>query len=236
MRPLVPSALLLFLVAVGASAQEAVLPPGKSNTPPELATTRGKAGYGIGVSVGRQLRVEGLTVDDLRALMMGIADGLQGRDPRLSEQQFQAAMLALQQEKKEQNKAVADGNAEKGKAFLVENSKKPGIQVLPSGLQYQVVAGGKGATPKATDRVRTHYRGTLIDGREFDSSYKRKQPAVFGVNEVIPGWTEALQKMQVGAKWKIFLPSALAYGENGSPPVIGPNSVLIFELELLGIE
>jgi FKBP-type peptidyl-prolyl cis-trans isomerase FklB len=133
-------------------------------------------------------------------------------------------------------KAQGEKNKKEGEAFLAENKKKEGVKTLPSGLQYKVIKEGTGKSPKATDKVSTHYRGTLIDGTEFDSSYKRGQPATFPVNGVIPGWTEALQLMKVGSKWQLFIPSKLAYGERGAPPVIGPYSVLIFTVELLAIK
>ena len=130
----------------------------------------------------------------------------------------------------------AKENQEQGEAFLAENEKKEGVLTLPSGLQYQVVDAGTGDTPVATDTVVTHYRGTLIDGKEFDSSHRRGEPASFPVNRVIAGWTEALQLMQVGAKWELFIPPNLAYGERGAGREIGPNSTLIFEIELIGIQ
>ena len=133
-------------------------------------------------------------------------------------------------------RGAADKNKKEGDAFLAANKAKPGVVTLPSGLQYKVIKEGTGQTPKATDTVTTNYRGTLIDGTEFDSSYKRNEPTSFPVNGVIRGWTEALQKMKVGSKWQLFIPADLAYGPNpqpGSP--IGPNSVLIFDIELLGI-
>lgn len=143
-------------------------------------------------------------------------------------QEEKEAMLQREKEKRM--------NQEEGNKFLEENKKKQGIVTLPSGLQYQVLKEGKGETPKIEDQVETHYRGTLINGKEFDSSYKRNQPAVFPLKGVIKGWTEALQLMPVGSKWKLFIPSELAYGTQGSPPVIPPNATLIFEIELLSIK
>jgi FKBP-type peptidyl-prolyl cis-trans isomerase FklB len=129
-----------------------------------------------------------------------------------------------------------DANMKEGKSFLEANAKKSGVKVLPSGLQYQILTDGKGKSPKATDVVKTHYRGTLISGKEFDSSYARKEPAEFPVNGVIKGWTEALQLMKEGSKWKLFIPSELAYGAQGAGADIGPNSTLIFEVELLSVK
>ena len=131
---------------------------------------------------------------------------------------------------------LAEENLSQGEAFLVENGKREGVISLPSGLQYEVIRDGSGDTPGATDTVVTHYRGSLIDGKEFDSSHHRGEPASFPVNRVISGWTEALQLMTVGSKWKLFIPSNLAYGEGGAGKVIGPNATLIFEIELLGIQ
>jgi FKBP-type peptidyl-prolyl cis-trans isomerase FklB len=146
---------------------------------------------------------------------------------------FQKEMMAKQQELA---KRLGEKNKKEGEAFLSENRKKEGIKALPSGLQYKVVKAGTGKKPKSTDTVTTHYRGTLIDGTEFDSSYRRGQPASFPVSGVIPGWTEALQLMEEGAKWQLFIPPNLAYGERGAGSQIGPNATLIFEIELISIQ
>lgn len=135
----------------------------------------------------------------------------------------------------EQLKAVKEKNKAEGLAFLEQNKKKEGVVTLPNGLQYKVISSGNGPSPKATDTVKVHYKGTLIDGREFDSSYRRGEPAVFPLNKVIKGWTEGLQLMKVGDKWTLYIPSELGYGENGAGEMIGPNSTLIFDVELLGI-
>jgi FKBP-type peptidyl-prolyl cis-trans isomerase len=133
------------------------------------------------------------------------------------------------------SKVDADKNLQEGRDFLAKNAKQAGVKITPSGLQYKMLVAGKGASPIATDTVKVHYRGTFIDGREFDSSYKRNEPATFPVNGVIPGWTEALQLMKVGGKYKLFVPPNLAYGERGMGGNIGPNTTLIFDVELLGI-
>lgn len=205
---------------------------------PLLESARGKASYGIGMSIGRQLSQEGVAVDDLESLLLGIQDALESRDPRITEAQFQAAMLVMRQQQQMKLNEVAKANQQEGKAFLEKNATRKKVKTLASGLQYEILkAAAKGAkSPKATDRVSTHYKGTLLSGTEFDSSYKRNEPAEFGVGEVIAGWTEALQLMKVGEHWKIYIPSELAYKEAGSPPVIGPNATLIFELELLSIK
>jgi FKBP-type peptidyl-prolyl cis-trans isomerase len=157
----------------------------------------------------------------------------------MTDEEMQATMEALRNEvranmEKKQREA-AEANKAKGEAFLAENKEKEGVKTLPSGLQYKILKEGKGEKPKATDIVVTQYRGTLVDGTEFDSSYKRNEPASFPVNQVIPGWTEALQLMPKGSKWQLFVPANLAYGEMGPPP-IGPNSTLIFEVELVDIQ
>jgi FKBP-type peptidyl-prolyl cis-trans isomerase FklB len=223
--------LVVSAVAVGQDA------PG---TTTELKDLKAKASYSIGIGWGRNIK--NLSADvDVDIIAKGIKDGIAGGKMLLTEEQIAAALQAYQQQLNakmaEAAKAVGEKNKKEGEAFLAENKKKPGVVALPSGLQYKEIKAGTGKTPKATDTVSTHYKGTLIDGTEFDSSYKRGQPASFPVNGVIPGWTEALQKMKVGAKWQLFIPSELAYGENpqpGSP--IGPNSVLLFDIELLGVQ
>jgi FKBP-type peptidyl-prolyl cis-trans isomerase len=172
---------------------------------------------------------------DLNILMRGLADALSGAKPALTPQEAQEAIGALQQETATK---LAEKNKTEGAAFLAENKQKAGVVTLPSGLQYKVLKSGDGkASPKATDTVSTHYKGTLLDGKVFDSSYDRGEPTSFPVNQVIAGWTEALQKMKVGDKWQLFVPAELGYRERGTPDgTIGPNATLVFEIELLGIE
>ena len=160
-------------------------------------------------------------------------------DAIFTKEELQQIFGVLQQKMMEKQQSKMDGVAKKNKdvedKFLAENSKKPGVVTLPSGLQYKVIKAGNGASPKATDKVTVHYRGTLINGQEFDSSIGRGEPVTFPVNGVIPGWTEALQLMKVGDKWELYIPSALAYGNRGAGQMIEPGATLIFEVELLGI-
>lgn len=212
--------------------------------------TKSKASYAIGLEHGRTLkeRVTGLDLD-ADAFLKGVRASLTGGESALSEAECNEALAAFQKDLTARNekkmresapveiKAQAEKNQKEGDAFLAANKTKAGVKTTESGLQYLVEREGKGATPKASDTVKVHYRGTLTDGKtEFDSSLKRGQPATFRVGQVIPGWVEGLQLMKVGSKYKFFIPSDLAYGFRGSPPDIGPNSVLVFEVELLGIE
>jgi FKBP-type peptidyl-prolyl cis-trans isomerase FklB len=206
----------------------------------ELKSTKDKASYSIGASVGNNLKRQAIDVN-IAALVKGMEDALGGKRLQLTQDEIQEAMEALQKDmasKQEQNKKVAgEKNKKEGDAFLAENKKKEGVKTLASGLQYKVIKAGTGAMPKATDTVTTHYKGTLLDGTEFDSSYKRNEPTSFPVNGVIKGWQEALQLMKVGSKWQLFIPSDLAYGENGTMGgPIGPNATLVFEIELIDIK
>jgi len=197
-----------------------------------------KVSYSMGVDMGRNLQKQGIDVDP-DVLVEGLKDGMAGGPLKMTDEEMQATMTAFIQVMKDKmatkQKEQGTDNKAKGEAYLEENKKKDGWITTPSGLQYKVITTGTGDKPKATDTVVTQYRGTTIDGTEFDSSYKRNEPAEFPVNEVIPGWTEALQMMPVGSKWQLAIPASLAYGEN-APPQIGPNSVLLFDIELLGIK
>lgn len=205
-----------------------------------LDTEKAKVSYAIGFSMGESLR----TIKDeleIETLLQGLRDGSQGADKaQMTPESIQTTLMEFQKKQTEimskKRQESAGKNKEEGEAFLKENAKKEGVVTTPSGLQYKVLIQGTGPTPKATDMVKVHYRGTLINGTEFDSSYKRGQPAVFALNRVIPAWTEGVQLMKVGAKYMFFAPSNLAYGERGAGKDIGPNSTLIFEVELLGIE
>lgn len=228
------SLLALTFAAVACAQQDDPAP----TTKPETQTDR--VSYAIGLNLGRNLKSDEISCS-VDYLMRGLEDGLEGTTSLLSNEEIQAAMQALQQEVSARQQAAAGAaastNESEGEAFLVANGQKAGVTTLPSGLQYEVVEQGTGPSPKATDTVSVHYSGTLIDGTKFDSSYDRGQPATFPVTGVIPGWTEALQLMNVGAKWKLYIPSKLAYGERGTQGgPIGPNATLIFDVELLGIE
>jgi len=204
-----------------------------------LKNQKEKVSYLLGTDIGKNLKKQDLDIEpDL--LARGIKDGLAGAKGPLSDQEVNEIMSAFQKEmtaKYEENmKKLTEKNKKEGEAFLAENKKKPGVKTTPSGLQYKVIKAGTGKKPKLTDTVTTHYRGTLLNGTEFDSSYRREKPASFPVNGVIPGWTEALQLMEEGAKWQLFIPPNLAYGERGAGREIGPNSTLIFEVELISIQ
>jgi FKBP-type peptidyl-prolyl cis-trans isomerase FklB len=200
---------------------------GSASADPGLKDLKQKVSYGMGFDMGTKLKAQSIDIDpDL--LARGFKDALSGK-AAMSEQEIRTAMMAYIQELNAKKKTYNDN-------FLIENKKKPGVVTLPSGLQYQVITQGNGKSPKATDTVTTNYEGKLVDGTVFDSSYKRGEPASFPVNGVIKGWTEALQLMKVGSKWKLFIPSDLAYGPQGRPPVIGPNAVLVFDIELLDVK
>jgi FKBP-type peptidyl-prolyl cis-trans isomerase FklB len=222
-------------ILCGVVAVHADEPKAGEAAAPALKTTREQGSYAIGLNIGRSFKRDGLPID-AAALAQGIKDALADAKPRLTDAQIEAALDALQKEADASKGQVGEKNKEAGKAFLDANKKKEGVVTLPSGLQYMVIKEGTGATPKATDTVRTHYHGTLIDGTVFDSSVERGQPISFPVGGVIRGWTEALQLMKVGSKWKLFIPGDLAYGPRGAGADIGPHATLIFEVELLDIE
>jgi FKBP-type peptidyl-prolyl cis-trans isomerase FkpA/FKBP-type peptidyl-prolyl cis-trans isomerase FklB len=201
-------------------------------------TEQEKTSYAIGINMGSSLRDSDIAVDsDL--VLQGLLDGLEGTDPKMTEEEIVATLGAFQQRivahQEEKQKMAAGENATAGAAFLAENGKRDGVTTTASGLQYEIVEAGEGAKPTATDSVTVHYTGTLIDGTKFDSSVDRGAPATFGVGQVIPGWTEALKLMPVGSKWKLYIPSNLAYGDRAGGP-IPPGSTLIFDVELLEIK
>jgi len=215
-------------------------PSAPAPKPLSLDTPKEKASYAIGLNIGRSMKKDEVEVDP-EAVAKGIKDALSGAKPLLSDEETQSVLTALQNDvRKHQqetyNQALTK-NKQEGDAFLTTNKSKPGVVALPSGLQYKVLQNGDGPKPTASDTVVCNYKGTLIDGTEFDSSYKRGQPATFPVGQVIKGWTEALQLMPVGSKWELYIPSSLAYGERGTQGgPIGPNETLIFEVELLSIQ
>ena len=203
----------------------------------KAAAAKDPMGYFLGISVGQNMAQNGFQKGDfdLEALVAGVADGLQKLDPALSPEDLQGVQGDIETLLKKRQGELMAASKQKGDAWLKENAKKEGVKVLKSGVQYKVVKKGDGASPAATDTVKVHYVGTLINGTEFDSSVKRGQPAEFRVDQVIQGWQLALQEMKVGDKWMLFIPSDLAYGERGSRGAIGPNEVLVFEVELLDI-
>ena len=206
---------------------------------PELKSDKEKISYSIGMDIGGNLKRGSVEVDpDL--LARGLKDSYVGGKTLLTEDQARQAIADFQKtlaaKQAETMKILSEKNKADGEKFLAENAKKEGVKVLPSGLQYMEVTPGQGKSPKIADNVTTHYKGTLIDGTEFDSSYRRGQPVTFPVSGVIAGWTEALQLMKEGAKWQLFVPSRLAYGERGAGQVIGPNATLVFEVELISVK
>jgi len=219
--------------AAGAEAKAEESAPEKT----EFKDENAKISYCIGTNIGNSLKHLGVEVD-AEMLARGVTDVLLGGDLLLTEEQIMQTMTAFQQQTMERKAARNAGGAEKnkkeGQAFLAENGKKEGVKTLPNGLQYKVIKAGNGPSPKETDEVTVHYRGTLISGKEFDSSFKRNEPATFGVTNVIKGWTEILKLMKVGDKWQVFIPGELAYAERPGPG--GPFATLIFEIELLGIK
>lgn len=201
---------------------------------PFLNTAAERASYGIGLQMGEQLREVFSTVS-LQAALAGIQDAFNEVAPQLSGQQINDAFGVIQQQIQQETAEKAKHMAGEGEEFLKANAQRPEVTVTASGLQYEVIAAGSGALPGRNSTVRTHYRGTLINGKEFDSSYARGTPAEFPVGGVIAGWTEALQIMPVGSKWRLYIPYQLAYGERGAGSDIGPFQALIFDIELLDI-
>jgi FKBP-type peptidyl-prolyl cis-trans isomerase FklB len=211
---------------------------------PALTTRKDKFSYALGMSIGKNLGnqlKQGSVEVDWSLVGQGLKDSTaEGGKTRLTEDEAQTVLTEVQTEvskqRQEKMKEASDKNKTEGETFLAANKSKEGVVTLPSGLQYKILTAGIGPKPTASDQVNCNYRGTLIDGTEFDSSYKRGKPATFGVGQVIKGWTEALQLMPIGSKWQLFIPSSLAYGERGGPNgAIGPNEALIFEVELVSI-
>jgi len=225
--------------STGSTAKPHAATPATSSQALTLKTQKEKLSYAIGMNIGQSMKKDSLDIDPA-VLARAIKDGLTGAKPLMTEEEAKSVITAFRTEmmKKQQAEAqkVGDANKQAGQAFLAANKAKPGVVTLPSGLQYKIITEGTGPKPTAADTVVTNYRGTLIDGTEFDSSYKRGEPATFPVGQVIKGWTEALQLMPVGSKWQLFIPSDLAYGERSPGGEIGPNSTLIFDIELMSIQ
>jgi FKBP-type peptidyl-prolyl cis-trans isomerase FklB len=204
-----------------------------------LKDNKDKVSYSMGVRVGNSLKKESIEINQ-DAFIQGFKDELSGHKKLMTDQEVNETLMNFQKEMMAKEaarlKELGEKNKKEGEAFLAENKKKEGVVVLPSGLQYKIIKEGDGKIPTINDIVTIHYRGTLIDGTEFDSSYSRGQPATFPVKGVITGFSEALQLMKVGSKWQLFIPSNLAYGERGAGDDIGPNATLIFEVELLSIK
>jgi FKBP-type peptidyl-prolyl cis-trans isomerase FklB len=211
----------------------------KTAVPLVLKTQKDKVSYAIGLNIGKSFRKDSVDVNSA-VFARGVKDAITGAKPLLTDEELKAVLTGLQAElKKRQDdttRLAGEINQKAGETFLAENKTKEGIVTLPTGLQYKIITAGTGPKPAETDSVVCNYRGTLLDGTEFDSSYKRGQPATFPVNGVIKGWTEALQLMPVGSKWQLFVPPDLAYGARGAGAEIGPNATLLFEVELISIQ
>jgi FKBP-type peptidyl-prolyl cis-trans isomerase FklB len=205
----------------------------------ELKDQKDKESYSLGYQFGETLKMQGIDLN-LDVYTSALRDALAGKEGQMSSEEMRSTVMGLRQRvaaaQQKSLKEQGDKNLAEGKAFLAENAKKEGVKTLPSGLQYKVLSEGNGKTPAKSDTVTVHYRGTFLNGTEFDSSIARGQPATFPVNGVIPGWTEALQLMKEGAKWQLFIPPELAYGERGMPPRIPPQTTLIFEVELISVK
>ncbi len=229
---------LLLVACLAVATTQAQENPAAAGPP---TTVQDQTSYVLGLNIGKDLKQQGFSIN-VSMLARGIADALTDKKPALSDEQIDAAfgelrkiMAARQQQEMANQQKAGEVNKQKGLAFLAANKNQPGVKSTASGLQYKVLKAGNGPSPKATDTVRTHYHGTLIDGTVFDSSVERGEPVEFPVGGVIRGWTEALQMMKVGDKWQLVIPSELAYGPRGAGEDIGPNATLIFEVELLDI-
>lgn len=230
----------LILVAAVTVLAAGCKPTEQESSAASLDTEGQKVAYGMGLSLGSRLKQEPMEID-VEAFKLGIQHGLKGEEPLMTQEEVAQTLQAFQQKqiakRQEEMQAEAEKNKAEGETFLAENATKEGVVTTDSGLQYKVLEEGDGEKPTADDVVEVHYKGTLLDGTEFDSSYKRNSTVTFPVQGVIPGWTEALQLMPVGSKWELYIPSDLAYGPGGTGGgPIGPNATLIFEVELIGIK
>ena len=205
----------------------------------ELKTTEQKASYTLGVDIANNFRNQGLEID-AKAFSMGLEDALKNRKTKLTEEEMVATIdelkKSMQRKQIDQRRAASDANLKKGQEFLASNAKKAGVKSLKGGIQYKVITEGKGTSPSETDQITAHYRGSLIDGTEFDSSYSRGKPFQFTMNSVIKGWGVALKEMKVGSKWEVYIPADMAYGKRGAGQAIGPNETLVFTIELIKVD
>jgi FKBP-type peptidyl-prolyl cis-trans isomerase FklB len=204
--------------------------------PAKLPDDKSKASYTFGYRIGTNMKGQAPQGIDPATFARGIQDGMSGAKPALNEQEMGAAMNKFQEAAAKKQQAAGEAAGKRGEAYLAANKSKPGVKVLESGVQYKVAKQGEGKSPQPTDTVSVHYRGTLVNGTEFDSSYQRGEPATFPVNGVIRGWQEVLPLMKEGDKWEIVIPAALAYGDRGAGSAIGPNETLLFEIELLSVK
>ena len=226
MKIITPMLLSLTFVSVLAQAGEGA----------KLNTDKDKHSYAFGFRMGSNIKDKVQDVDT-RVFARGVEDAMSGTKPALADKEMQAAMQKYQEAAMKKQQAQGEENKKRGEAYLADNKKKEGVKALPSGVQYKAIKEGSGKQPKVTDTVSVHYRGTLINGTEFDSSYKRNEPATFPVNGVIRGWQEGLPLMKEGAKWQVAIPSSAAYGDHGTPGgPIGPNETLVFEIELISVK
>ena len=213
--------------------------PALANAQTELDTQEKQFSYALGIQFGMQI-VSQLQSSDLplssEALALGISDILNQNEMKLTDEQIQAVMTAVQKEVQDRDTAMREAAAQQGDDFRANYANEDGVESTASGVLYKVITAGDGAIPTLDSTVTVHYRGTLVDGSEFDSSYRRNEPTSFPLGSIIPGWQEVLQIMKVGSKWEVVIPPQLAYGENGAPPAIPPNATLVFEIELLGIQ
>ena len=223
-------------LVAGCLAIAAAMPATAAAEDPQLDSVIQRLSYAVGLQVGQSLRRQGLDEIDAAALAAALEDVYADRPPRLTIEQMQAAQAAYQAESAARQGRQAEANLAAGRAFLASNAKNEGVVETPDGLQYRVLRAGEGATPGAEERVVVHYRGRLLDGTEFDSSYGRGEPTEFMLGAVIPGWQAALQLMPAGSHWEVWIPAELAYGERGAGGSIGPNQALHFEIELLEIK